>query len=237
MQYMTIVLELLKERTELHEQLRLTRRLLPTLEICGKELKASHERWIGLPVRDEARQRSEPDRQRSDGNGRAGTGGSFAIRVSSGRDGPPVPRPSNGFRPKSYADKVRPPRYRSSLFDSPPNDSSSPTPTPPEAITPSPLFPPITPPASTKTPDPNQTIQQRPRQCRWPAARRAKARDIIAAIRTLKDHRARIIGRRRRKKNKSLPASRDSARWPSRSSPIRSPANTRMPAGRPSARN
>ena len=45
MQYKTIVLELLKQRTELHEQLRLTRRLLPTLETCARELKASHEAW------------------------------------------------------------------------------------------------------------------------------------------------------------------------------------------------
>lgn len=45
MQYMTIVLELFKERTELYEQLRLTRRLLPTLETCSHELKASHEAW------------------------------------------------------------------------------------------------------------------------------------------------------------------------------------------------
>src|SRR5260370_33023297 len=45
MQYKTIVLELLRERTELHEQLRLTRRLRPTLETCARELKASHEAW------------------------------------------------------------------------------------------------------------------------------------------------------------------------------------------------
>ena len=45
MQYKTIVLELLKEQTQLHEQLRLTRRLLPTLETCARELKASHESW------------------------------------------------------------------------------------------------------------------------------------------------------------------------------------------------
>ena len=45
MQYKTIVLELLRERTELHEQLRLTRRLLPTLDTCARELKASHETW------------------------------------------------------------------------------------------------------------------------------------------------------------------------------------------------
>ena len=45
MQYKTIVLELLRQRPELHEQLRLTRRLLPTLETCSKELKASHKTW------------------------------------------------------------------------------------------------------------------------------------------------------------------------------------------------
>ena len=46
MQYKTIVLELLKERTELHEQLRQTRTLLPTLETCSQELKASHQTWV-----------------------------------------------------------------------------------------------------------------------------------------------------------------------------------------------
>lgn len=45
MQYKTIVLELLQQQTELHEQLRFTRRLLPTLETCSTELKASHEAW------------------------------------------------------------------------------------------------------------------------------------------------------------------------------------------------
>ncbi len=45
MQYKTIVLELLQERKELYEQLRLARRLLPTMQICAKELKARHEHW------------------------------------------------------------------------------------------------------------------------------------------------------------------------------------------------
>lgn len=45
MLYKTIVLELLRERTELHEQLRLTRRLLPTLERYALDLKAGHETW------------------------------------------------------------------------------------------------------------------------------------------------------------------------------------------------
>jgi DNA-directed RNA polymerase specialized sigma subunit len=45
MQYKTMVLELLRERTELYEQLRLKRKVLPTLEILARELKASHEKW------------------------------------------------------------------------------------------------------------------------------------------------------------------------------------------------
>lgn len=45
MQYKTIALELLKQQTELHEQLRSTRQLLPTLERYALELKASHEAW------------------------------------------------------------------------------------------------------------------------------------------------------------------------------------------------
>jgi len=45
MQYKTIILELLQQRPEMHEQLRKDRKLLPTLEIYAKELKASHEAW------------------------------------------------------------------------------------------------------------------------------------------------------------------------------------------------
>ncbi len=46
MLYKTIVLELLRERTELDEQLRLTQRPLPTLEACSQQLKASHLTWV-----------------------------------------------------------------------------------------------------------------------------------------------------------------------------------------------
>jgi len=45
MQYKTMALELLRERTELYEQLRLMHRVLPTLETWATELKASHEKW------------------------------------------------------------------------------------------------------------------------------------------------------------------------------------------------
>jgi chromosome segregation ATPase len=45
MQYKTIVHELLQQRPQMREQLRKSRRLLPTLEQYAKELKTSHEAW------------------------------------------------------------------------------------------------------------------------------------------------------------------------------------------------
>jgi hypothetical protein len=42
MQYKTIVLALLEQRTELYEQLRQTRQLLPTLEALATELRDHH---------------------------------------------------------------------------------------------------------------------------------------------------------------------------------------------------
>jgi hypothetical protein len=38
----------LRERTQLHEQLRKTRKLLPTLKTYARELKTSHEAWKEL---------------------------------------------------------------------------------------------------------------------------------------------------------------------------------------------
>ena len=52
MQYKTMTLELLQARTELYEQLRLTHRLLPTLETLAMELKASHETWTETLARE-----------------------------------------------------------------------------------------------------------------------------------------------------------------------------------------
>ena len=45
MQYKTIILELLQQRPQMHEQLRLERKLLTTLEMYARELKSSHESW------------------------------------------------------------------------------------------------------------------------------------------------------------------------------------------------
>lgn len=55
MRYKTIVLELLEQRTELHEQLRRQRKLLTTMERYATELKASHE-----AIRDQL-QKARPD--------------------------------------------------------------------------------------------------------------------------------------------------------------------------------
>jgi hypothetical protein len=45
MQYKTIVLNLLRQRRELHHQLKSSRTLLPTLDRYAEELKTSHEVW------------------------------------------------------------------------------------------------------------------------------------------------------------------------------------------------
>jgi hypothetical protein len=48
MHYKTIVLALLQQRTEMHEQLRRSRKLLPALEYYAGELKESHEELTDL---------------------------------------------------------------------------------------------------------------------------------------------------------------------------------------------
>jgi hypothetical protein len=45
MQYKTIILEMLEERPKMREELRQSRKLLPTLEFYASELKDSHEAW------------------------------------------------------------------------------------------------------------------------------------------------------------------------------------------------
>ena len=45
MQYKTIIMEFLQQRPEIHEQLRMSRKLLTTVESYARELKTSHEAW------------------------------------------------------------------------------------------------------------------------------------------------------------------------------------------------
>jgi hypothetical protein len=48
MQYKTLILGLLQQRPQMHDQLRKKRKLLTTMELCAKELKTSHEAWKAL---------------------------------------------------------------------------------------------------------------------------------------------------------------------------------------------
>jgi chromosome condensin MukBEF ATPase and DNA-binding subunit MukB len=45
MQYKTIIYEMLQHRPRMQEQLRKSRKLLPTLDRFARELKTSHEAW------------------------------------------------------------------------------------------------------------------------------------------------------------------------------------------------
>jgi hypothetical protein len=45
MHYKTIILEMLEQRPRMREELRQSRKLLPTLEFYASELKDSHEDW------------------------------------------------------------------------------------------------------------------------------------------------------------------------------------------------
>jgi hypothetical protein len=45
MHYKTIIMELLEQRPRMREELRQSRKLLPTLEFYASELKESHEDW------------------------------------------------------------------------------------------------------------------------------------------------------------------------------------------------
>jgi len=46
MRYKTIVLELLQQHPETHNQLRSKRMLLPTMELYARQLRTRHEAWM-----------------------------------------------------------------------------------------------------------------------------------------------------------------------------------------------
>ena len=85
MQYKTIIHELLQQRPQMHEQLRKSRKLLPTLEQLRQGTEDQPRSLEGNALATEAGQRPEPDRERGPGNGPEGNGGSFALRVLPGR--------------------------------------------------------------------------------------------------------------------------------------------------------
>jgi hypothetical protein len=64
MQYKTIVLNLLRQRQELHNQLKASRTLLPTVDRYAGLLKTSHEAWqVSLSL---ARPDSDPSQIKSE---------------------------------------------------------------------------------------------------------------------------------------------------------------------------
>ena len=58
MHYKTIILEMLEQRPKMREELRQSRKLLPTLEFYASELRDSHEEWKGRLL--EAKPDSDP---------------------------------------------------------------------------------------------------------------------------------------------------------------------------------
>ena len=76
MLYKTIVLSLLEQLPQLHEQLCKNRQLLATLERLADELKSSHETWKEQLLQDQAGER-EPDSERSAGDRPERNGGSL----------------------------------------------------------------------------------------------------------------------------------------------------------------
>ena len=197
MQYKTIVLELLQQQTELHEQLRLTRRLLPTMEALAKDLKARHETWkqelqILHPDSDPIQIASEAMEMALQ---RAGE--SFVLRVTSGRSRPAFPRPSNGLYPKTFVERVRPGRGQQTFFDRLANGNGTASSSPTQAPAPEPnpttngkpaadqsgpapaINPPLQPRDSTSRPD-HEVTAQRPEDAGKPAATIAEESTAIA---------------------------------------------------------
>ncbi len=106
MQYKTIVLELLQQRPEMHEQLRKNRKLLPTMEFYAKELKASHEAW--KETLSQAKPGSDPSQIASEAMEMALKELEDRLPSESPQDEQErFPRRSDGVRPQSHVARLR----------------------------------------------------------------------------------------------------------------------------------
>src|SRR5581483_1798113 len=136
---------------------------------------------------DEAGQQPEPDLFRGAGNSRQGTGGSFARRITAEREQNAFPRRGHAVSQSSHAARVRASRREPTLFDRLPSTPATSDPEPPPAQqTPTP-FTTTPPPAQADTfPTPaTPSVRASPGEA-IASGEKAKARDILAAIRTLK---------------------------------------------------
>ena len=241
MQYKTIALELLRQNPQVHEQLRQNRILLQAVNACAADLKARHHAWM-----DELR----ATRPQSDATQISSEALELALDDLRAQLAPNSPggsrtaaltRRGNDLHSTSHAARVTAARGQPLLpFDAPPElDAAESEPT--ERIEPPSTPTLITgPPADFDHSDSLVATDEHAGPSRTvpiASGEKAKARDILAAIRTLQAHRAGAAAGHRRTSGRRSPASAASGPSPCRSSPTRSPAATRTPAGRPSARS
>src|SRR5262245_58322441 len=140
--------------------------------MLGRRAEDAPRTLEGPAVPGETGQRPEPDRERSAGTGTQGTGGLFTLRVA-GRGQPALARRSDAVRPPSNAAPVQPSRQRRLLAPlardaaavAELESAGAEEPRPPAAI------------PTEEHPAPSPLIA---------AGEKAKARDILAAIRGLK---------------------------------------------------
>ena len=188
MQYKTIIHELLQQRPQMHEQLRKDRQ--PTAD-AGTLRQGTEDQPRGVEgdaPPDAPGQRPEPDRQRGPGIGPEGNRGTFA-----GRFPGPGDRPAGFSTPRCCSSGIIVARLNgsetSNLAVRPAPQATAITGTPAMATGQARRAPPLSPP---RCPRPRSPPAEPQKQLlpRIASGEKAKARDIIAAIRTLEAHRA-----------------------------------------------
>ena len=127
MQYKTIIHELLQQRPEMHDQLRKSRKLLPTLELYARELKTSHEAW--KEMLSQTRPGSDPSQIASEAMEMALKEMEDRLPSASPQDGsePAVLDAAMAVHPQSHVARLKASRNQPPLFDSLSDDPLSQT--------------------------------------------------------------------------------------------------------------
>ena len=131
----------------------------------------------GTPPRDEAFDEREPDSERGFGDCDKRAGELFSLGPSTRQQRPAFHRPTNGFHPGKHSTRVRPSRNEPTLFDALPTHQATSEPPAPEKKAPS---------AIKLTPESNGEHPSRESVFTIASGEKGKARDIIAAISSLK---------------------------------------------------
>ena len=127
MQYKTIVLGLLQEYPLIYDQLLSQSDAAFDPGESAPGIEGEPRSLAGTPAAGEAAERREPDRERGAGDSPQGTGGPFALRIASERNGTAFPRRGNGVYP-SHASRVKASRQPLLDFNASPLDPLSSTP-------------------------------------------------------------------------------------------------------------